>query len=136
VEEERAAEEQARWRYDKLHPKFMILYLYLVSEEERAAMAKPNGWWPPIPTNVSLEEHIHIMQARVDARFPTRPSCSNLSSIVVAGASGRRGSMGDADGGVLLEVRQWRRENTMTLLCCSTGCCLPGFSYLCCILTM
>jgi hypothetical protein len=45
----------------------MILYCCLTLEEERAAMAEPTSRRPPIPTNVSLEEQIRIMQARVDA---------------------------------------------------------------------
>jgi hypothetical protein len=66
TEEDRAVE-QAWWCYDKLYRKYMIMYCCLTSEEERAAMAGPTGWRPAIPTDVSLEEQIRTMQARLDA---------------------------------------------------------------------
>jgi hypothetical protein len=71
--EERVAEER-QWRYDKLYQKYMLLYCFLASEEERAAMAEPNGWRPTIPSNVSLEEQIRVMEAQVDSlRQPPPP---------------------------------------------------------------
>jgi hypothetical protein len=72
--EKRVTEERC-WRYDKLYHKFMLLYYCFASEEERAAMAEPNGWRPPIPTNVSLEEHVRSMQDWVDASLPQPPHC-------------------------------------------------------------
>jgi hypothetical protein len=71
---ERRAAEERRWRYDKLYHKFMLMYCCLASDEERAAMAEPNGWRPPIPINVSLEEQVRIMEDQVDSlRQPPPP---------------------------------------------------------------
>jgi hypothetical protein len=55
VEEERAVE-QAKWHYDKLYRKYMIMYCCLASEEERAAIVEPTGWRSAIVADVISEE--------------------------------------------------------------------------------
>jgi hypothetical protein len=52
---------EARWRHEKLYNKAMLLYCVLASEEDRAAMAEPIGWQPVLDTDVSMEEHMHIL---------------------------------------------------------------------------
>jgi hypothetical protein len=61
---------EARWRHEKLYNKAILLYCMLASEEERAAMAEPIGWQPVLDTDVTMEEHVHILQARVSEIFP------------------------------------------------------------------
>jgi hypothetical protein len=53
--------EPSGWRHNKLYNKLMILHCVLASEEDRAAIAERNGWRHALPTNVSLEEQIHIL---------------------------------------------------------------------------
>jgi hypothetical protein len=62
--------QEARWRHEKLYNKAMLLYYVLASEEERAALAEPIGWRPMLDTDVTMEEHVRILQARVNERFP------------------------------------------------------------------
>jgi hypothetical protein len=56
---------EARWCHEKLYKKDMLLSCVLASEEERAAMAEPIGWWPVLDTDVTMEEHVRVLQARV-----------------------------------------------------------------------
>jgi hypothetical protein len=66
----RATEHEARWRHKKMYNRVMMLYCVLASEEKRAAMAEPIGWRPVMDTDVTMEEHMCILQARVNERFP------------------------------------------------------------------
>ena len=47
----------------------MLLHLILASPEDRARMAEPIGWRPTLPTAVSLERQLKILEARLDARL-------------------------------------------------------------------
>jgi hypothetical protein len=86
----RATEQEARWRHEKLYNKAMFLYCVLASEEERAAMAEPIGWRHVLDTGVTMEEHVCILQVRVNERFlqqwpessvppPSPPASSRMS---------------------------------------------------------
>jgi hypothetical protein len=66
----RAMEHEARWHHKKMYNRVMMLYCVLASEEKRAAMAEPIGWRPVMDTDVTMEEHMRILQARVNERFP------------------------------------------------------------------
>jgi hypothetical protein len=65
-----AMEEVARHHHQKFYNKVMLLYAVLASQEEREAIAKPNGWRPHLPTNVSLHSSICYLQALINVRFP------------------------------------------------------------------
>jgi hypothetical protein len=65
-----AKAEVARWRHKKLYKKAMLMYCVLSSEEERAAMVEPISWQPVLDTNVSMEEHVHVLQVCMHERFP------------------------------------------------------------------
>ena len=73
--EESIAEEVARqrqeemWRNQELYDKVMLLHLVLASPEDRARMAEPIGWRPLLPTNISLEMQVSILEARLEARI-------------------------------------------------------------------
>jgi hypothetical protein len=60
-------------RQDKLYHKVMFLYYQLASPEEQIRMAEPIGWRPELPTNISLQEQLRILQARLDAKHPPAP---------------------------------------------------------------
>jgi hypothetical protein len=60
-------------RQDKLYHKVMFLYYQLASPKEQIRMAKPIGWRPELPTNISLQEQMRILQARLDAKHPLAP---------------------------------------------------------------
>jgi hypothetical protein len=60
-------------RQDKLYHKVMFLYYQLASPEEQIQMAEPIGWRPELPTNISLQEQLRILQARLDAKHPPAP---------------------------------------------------------------
>ena len=55
-------------RQEKLYKKVMLLHCKLADDETRRAMAEPTGWRPELPTNISLETQIRILQARLDAK--------------------------------------------------------------------
>ena len=59
-------EEEARLRHEALYNKAMRLYAVLASLEERARMAEPIGWRPVLDPNVSMEDHVRRLQARVN----------------------------------------------------------------------
>jgi hypothetical protein len=65
----RVIEEEARWHHENLYNKAMTLYCVLASEKERAAMVKPIGWRPVLDTDVTMEEHVRILQAQVNETF-------------------------------------------------------------------
>jgi hypothetical protein len=52
----------------------MLFYYLQASEEERVRMEEPIGWRPVLDPNVPMEEHVRILQAWVNERFPTLPS--------------------------------------------------------------
>jgi hypothetical protein len=60
-------------RQDKLYHKVMFLYYQLASPEEQIRMAEPIGWRPELPMNISLQEQLRILQARLDAKHPPAP---------------------------------------------------------------
>jgi hypothetical protein len=64
AQEETKVEVRARWRHEKLYNKAMIMYCILALEEERAAMAEPIGCRPVLDPNVSMEDHMRILQAQ------------------------------------------------------------------------
>jgi hypothetical protein len=62
-------------RQDKLYHKVMFLYLQLAPLKEQIKMCEPIGWRPELPRNISLEEQLRILQARLDAKLrPAPPS--------------------------------------------------------------
>jgi hypothetical protein len=54
-------------RQYKLYHKVMFLYYQLASTEEQIRMAEPIGWRPELPTNISLEEQLRILEGRLAA---------------------------------------------------------------------
>jgi hypothetical protein len=60
-------------RQDKLYHKVMFLYLQMAPPEEQLKMCEPIGWRPELPKNISLEEQLCILQARLDAKHPPAP---------------------------------------------------------------
>ena len=73
--EEEVAMMAAQERNQKLYDKVMLLHYILASEEDKERMAEPTGWRPLLPTNMSLEMQVRILQGKVDAmnRRPSAP---------------------------------------------------------------
>ncbi|KAK1602232.1 hypothetical protein QYE76_016841 [Lolium multiflorum] len=79
TEEEADAVVRARWRHEKLYDKAMILCCVMASEEERATMAEPISWRPVLDPKVSMEDHVRILRAQVDAHASPMPQPSPVA---------------------------------------------------------
>jgi chaperonin cofactor prefoldin len=80
AEEEAMEVDRLERKKERLYNEVMKLRHLLASEEEKAAMAEPNGWRPLLPIDVSLEvqirmleEQVRVLQEQVEARIPRLP---------------------------------------------------------------